>query len=200
MKKALLSFASMLTAALPAMSIGIEATINGNPVGDGDTFSLSCETKRYDYGDFYSWDPDLQIRSKNGTANIELTVYTYDESFTVCWPSVCRLVLPGEAFFASGDVGESWTSMQMHREIILAAGSTPPEGSASAEVKIYDEDGESIAFTIICDDPSAEVETTMQTSSTPTAAYGIYGATVAPGAKGLVIVRNQDGTYRKEIR
>lgn len=200
MKKLLLSFVASFVGVFSMMALGIEATINGEPVTDGATYELKCEKMPVDFSDWYRWDPELMLRSLDGKVNIEFTMSTPDDGFTVCWPSMCRTVTPGETFFATGEIGESLVSMQLHREFVFEVGSVPPEETATAEVKIYDEEGETLSFTLVCLGVSADVKTIMQGASEGVVVMGTDGIRVSDRAKGLVIVRNSDGTFTKEIR
>ncbi|MCM1290307.1 MAG: hypothetical protein NC201_07955 [Prevotella sp.] len=200
MKRLILSFFIASVASVATHAADFNLLIHGNPVSDGQTVEIGCESEEYSSKTYYTWDPEMTISSLNGNIALNMVIQTDYEGFTCCWPYLCVELQPGDPVTFNGTISQTPSNMQFHREISRRNTDTTPMTAADAKITLEDETGSRLQFTLVClpadsagnNSPDVEVRREV-------ARYDICGRRLAVPSTGINIIVYSDGTVSKTL-
>lgn len=202
-KTALVISAAML--ANVALAQSFKVTSKGNPVLDNDVIELPYEFEDFSAGDeymaVYTWDPHLEAVSTEGSTALSVSV-TPDENAdgaTICWPSQCVMVTPGNTVIASGSITTDPADLQIHRVAYIYSKEDVLTEVGTIKVEVSSGD-ETIGFTIKCllADGNGVAENVIDGNVT-SEYYTIQGVRVVEPQKGQLYIERKGQKVTKRI-
>lgn len=178
----------------------IKVTSNGKSVSNGDIIQVAYEVMADDSYSEYLWNPQIFISSSEDDIWVDLFAYSDDSDFTICWPNVCRAVMPGMSNYFTGVISEIPSDMQIHRSQFLS-NELSPDREAQLKITIYDDDGNPFEFIVKCLSVSSAVEPVDSGSHDASVEwYGLDGRRIDNPKQGIYIRIGEDGSVKKIIR
>lgn len=182
-----------------AFGQNLKVTADGKPVANGDVIEVPYDYEEESYPEFgifsysYRWDPHLEVSTTAGTAQLEVTVTSLDNTagFQICWPMTCLFIEPNGFKTSSGTINTNPQDLQIHKEIVFDEEGAVPTEADGGSIKVTMKSGaETVEVTAKCvlEDRNGVGENFAE-SNEPTVYYTLEGLKVENPEKGIFVAR-----------